>query len=404
MTILTDSLIPEIAYQKPIISMNDNNKYFIMNHTYYTYLVKLPHFSVLSAAEQAEVRRIFHEVPTDVIMAHATYHYENHRQKENGFSYIAENIKHILSLPETDKDSIIAKFLMIATLGKMKFLSKRNIDLIFAERRNIVRFLQANKAAGKNSTLTELFESLLPVLKETHTANMTEMDFYIKMTLSRWFSEDSLTLHEVIMKQEIFAHELDPVSHKTHHRLDFTLRNLVKDFLLVVKDSGNEATPWKGLFEESKSFSRFKGYINSTIKDVYVHRSLFENNYSPLNRDSSDRYLSFLDLKNHFPVEWVDVSQYIECISQVSSRRVSSDLDKAIFEAPYFLYCLLRGDNEKFVQLKKVLDNSSFQQLAFNRYVDFLEMVKAYSEESSNTPLSLIFQLYDFEYSESLNV
>lgn len=409
MTILTDSLIPGVALQPPVVSVSDDNKTLFMQHKYYSYLVKVPHFHALTTQEQTELQRIFNNVHTQLIFEHATYHYDNHRKQENGFSYVVESLKHILSLPEPDENAIITKFLMISTLGKMNFLSKRNINLVFAERSNIVKFLYQKNSLNKRSNLLEVFESLLPSLKETSLSSMEESIFYIKMTFSRWFAQDNLSLHEVIMMQEVFAHSLEPMTHIMNKRLDFKMRKIVKEFLFLLKDKSYTDSPWKGLFEKDKSFKRFEGMLHATAKEFYAYETFQKNSYFHDEEKFSKKLVTLPEFKELFPVQWIDVSVYKSFMmnSSVASLNPFSDAiceDKMIFDKFYFLYCLLEGDNEKFLVLFKALNGSSgFSVIALSRYMDLLEVVKVYAEDTSNTPLSLLFQLYDFKYDHNFD-
>ena len=87
-------------------------------------------FSRLSPNEKTECLRIMNNKRCRIF-----YNYDNDNTKENSSIYVLKNLRDILQLPNDGVESDFLKYAMIASLGKMRFLSSRNIDLLYALRK-----------------------------------------------------------------------------------------------------------------------------------------------------------------------------------------------------------------------------------------------------------------------------
>lgn len=186
--------------------------------------VVLPFFHHLTKAEQQECLRIFHEVDEELVECIETT--VEFREHVNGFSYVIDNLRVILQLPNDNnkKLSDFVKFLMIASLRTMKILNKQNIELLFAMRgyfnisstflnessRKFAKPRRVTKQGGVRKRLEAILYDNFNVADfriELHQDNAA-LAWYLNFVFFHWKVEPEKTLRTLLQEHAVYCHEL----------------------------------------------------------------------------------------------------------------------------------------------------------------------------------------------------
>lgn len=382
------------------VKVSEDGQTLAMHHPYYNFLFKVPYFHLLTVSEQRDVRRIFDTVNLDSMAKSIKYHYDNERYNGNGYSYVVDNLRYILSLPEPDDESLLVKFLMIATLGKMRFLSPRNINLVFAERHNVAEHLAKYEKSKTGDYLSAFFDLFSKINPRIIYSKKAEALYYLKMTFGRWTSHENTTLHEVVMMQEVFGHELPPASNLANRRTNVSISDFLNSFLAVfAEDYDKTSDPLKFLFDEEFSH----GIINATMNEIRNYLSFFT--WSAFDRDEKQTVCSFSRFNKEFPVKDLDEQVFSDLLVESKNSLLVPNMYYSHPDSKhrsYFLFCLLNGNEERFLELIDAMDNADMKSgssLTEQERFDFLNMVKEYAECDYYIPMSLLFSLHGFDYS-----
>lgn len=392
-----DQAIAEIA-DSASVTVSKSGQTFIMSQPYFSFLVKVPYFRRLTRAEKAEVKRIFHQVNVNFIAQQVQYHYDNDREKKNGYSYVVDNLRYILSLPEPDDESLFVKFLMIASLGKMKFLSKRNIDLIFVERETVMK--RALSEEGACVPLEEIL-NFFDKVTITHTRILypksAEGLYYLGITFLRWARTGNMSLREVIMRQEVFGVELPPMGDLP---MSVSVNMFIRSFFEKCSRLSNNGSfdPVKVLCDKRQS----DGLIDATVEDVEDYLSFFRWE-SGLVGNGKRSVCSFSDFKEGFHLEKEKFSVLYAGVYADFPLREGDDEGNdnllSLQKEGFFLFCLLKGDEAKFSDLfNAILENvGTFNAMTSEQTYDFLNMVREYGECDYLIPVSLLSGLHGLD-------
>lgn len=403
--------------------MSENGQSLVIRHSYFSYLVRVPYFHHLSKVEQDDVLRIFRSVNIDFFAEFINYHYDNIRKEENGYSYVVDNVRYILSLPESGSASVIMKFLMISAVGKMRFLSKRNVDLLFAERDRVMQVLDRLKTSGKKISLDKLLnvfdrEFMFEVEAQMYW-NISEELFYVRMILARWLSNKELSFREIVMMQVVFGHELPAVGKvgdsgfSTGEIRLFSQKFAGSLLLHFSQDRNTLFDPVKILFNDSLT----EGLADTTLQELMAYLQLFDWTPPLINEKRGKSFCSLKEFKKKFFMDFskFEKSSYIDFFVnnvvneiylykgdrvKVDSRFMRKDDELFMNNAGdyYFLFCLLNGDKDRFIDFMKVLNlDLSFRAFSKSDRYAFLTMVKEYSELDYFIPAYLLFGLHGLD-------
>ena len=414
-----DKAVSERKGSSKSIAVSENGQSLVIRHSYFSYLVKVPHFHHLSKSEQDDILRICRSVNTDFFAEFIGYHYDNIRQEENGYSYVVDNVRYILSLPETGSASVVMKFLLLSAVGKMKFLSKRNIDLFFVESDRVMKTLGSVKETGRKISLEKVFaffdrEFSLSIKDPLYRKN-SEGLFYLRMILARWLSNKELSFREIVMMQAVFRHELPAVGKPTESGLsEGELRKFLDIVALLLsyfsRSYDNSSDPVKVLFDDTLT----DGLADTTLQELIAYLQFFDWVPPMLNEEKRANLCSLKKFKKEFSVDFSKFDResyvnffmnnvvdevYVEDESSTGYSRSSGEEKEFFVNSAgdyYFLFCLLNGDEERFIDFMRVLEiDLAFQYFDENLRYRFLTMVKEYSEDEEFISASLLFNLYD---------
>lgn len=418
-----DKAVAERKASSKSIAVSDDGASLVMHHSYFDYLVKVPYFNVLSKVEQDEVLRIFRSVDLGFFAEFINYHYDNIRQEENSYSYVVDNVRYILSLPETGSASVVMKFLLLSAVGKMKFLSKRNIDLFFVESDRVMKTLDSVKETGRKISLEKIFalfdrELSLTIKGPLYLKNSEEL-FYLRMILVRWLNNAHLSFRETVMMQVVFGHELPAVGKvedsgfSTGEIRLFSQKFADPLLFHFSQDHSRPFDPVKILFNDSLT----EGLADTTLQEFMAYSQFFDWTPPLIDGKQGKSSCSLKEFKKKFFMDFskLDRSSYIDffvnnAVSEVylqdgenvlvGSRSVRKDDELFMNNAGdyYFLFCLLNGDKDRFIDFMKVLNlGLPFQAFSKSDRYGFLNMVKEYSESEEFIPASLLFGLYGLD-------
>lgn len=413
-----DKAVSERKASSKSIAVSDDGASLVMRHSYFDYLVKVPHFNVLSKVEQDEVLRIFRSVDLDFFAEFINYHYDNIRQEENGYSYVVDNVRYILSLPETGSASVVMKFLLLSAVGKMKFLSKRNIDLFFVESDRVMKTLDLVKETGRKLSLEKIFSffdrGLSLTIKGPLYLKNSEGLFYLRMILARWLSNKELSFREIVMMQAVFRHELPAVGKPTESGLSARELDLFSDivnYLLTYfsRSYDNSFDPVKILFDDTLT----DGLADTTLQEFMTYSQFFDWTPPLIDGKQGKSSCSLKEFKQKFFMDFskFEKSSYIDFfVNNVVNEIYLCKGDRVKVDSRfmrlfvnnagdyYFLFCLLNGDKDRFIDFMKVLNlGLPFQAFSKSDQYGFLNMVKEYSESEEFIPASLLFGLYGLD-------
>lgn len=389
--------MPELPFIKAV----EKGQALVLIDRYYGLLFKLPYFHHLTRVEKAEVKRIFQQVLMNIDIRLAHYNYDDIRVSENELSYVVDNLRHILALPELDKASYIIKFLLIAGLGKMKFLSKRNIDLVFVERETVMGWLKRDgrrKSFSLESVL--FFHDRIAVSSESllYSKN-SEAVYYLGMTFARWARAKNMSLREVFMQQEAFGIETPPMGNSSLNApMNMFIGSFLSSFFLPYNVS---LDPMKTLFDKNHSH----GLVDATMEDFTDFLSFFPWQSSFNGTKASHSAHSFSKFQEQFPRKKERFDDPFEKVYAELPSGVLNDDDESnghlLFfkEKCFFLFCLLNGDEEKFFEVSNAITNNtkSFYRMSSQSTYDFLNMVKEYAEYEYFLPMSLLSALHGLD-------
>lgn len=418
-----DKAVAERKASSKSIAVSDDGASLVMRHSYFDYLVKVPYFNVLSKVEQDDVLRICRSVNTDFFAEFINYNYDNVRQEENGYSYVVDNVRYILSLPETGSDSVVMKFLLLSAVGKMKFLSKRNIDLFFVESHRVMKTLDLVKETGRKLSLEKIFalfdrELSLTIKGPLYLKNSEEL-FYVRMILVRWLNNAHLSFREIVMMQVVFGHELPAVGKvedsgfSTREIHLFSQKFADPLFLHFSQDRSTPFDPVKILFNDSLT----EGLADTTAAELVAYLQLFDWMPPLINGKQGKSLCSLKEFKQKFFMDFskFEKSSYIDFFVnnvvneiylrkgdrvKVYSRFMRKDDELFMNNAGdyYFLFCLLNGDKDRFIDFMKVLNlDLPFRAFSKSDQYAFLTMVKEYSELDYFIPAYLLFGLHGLD-------
>lgn len=184
----------------------------------------LPFFHHLTKAEQQECLRIFHEVDEELVKCIKTT--VEFREHVNGFSYVIDNLRVILQLPNDNnkKLSDFVKFLMIASLRTMKILNKQNIELLFAMRgyfnisstflnessRKFAKPRRVTKQGGVRKRLDAVLCDNFNVadFRIDYSESASAMAWYLNFVFFHWKVEPEKTLRTLLHEHAVYRYEL----------------------------------------------------------------------------------------------------------------------------------------------------------------------------------------------------
>lgn len=382
-----------------VIKVVEKEQALVMSNNYYEFLFKVPYFHHLSKGEKAEVKRIFEQVLMNGISHLAHYHYDNVRVRENGVSYVVDNLRHILALPGVDEAAYTVKFLLIASLGKMKFLSKRNIDLIFVERETMMSGLLLKNGTRKRVYLKSvliLFDRISVSSDALLYSENSEVVYYLGMTFVRWARLGGMSLREVITHQEVFGIEIPPMGDAS---LSISMNMFISSFLEPFSLPYNSSLdPVKVLCNKKK----YDGLIDATVEDVEDYLSFFRWE-SGLVENGKRSVCSFSDFKEGFHLEKEKFSDLYAGVYADFPLWLRDDEGNpnllSLQKKCFFLFCLLKGDEEKFSDLfNAIMENAGmFRTMTSEQTYDFLNMVREYGECDYLIPVSLLSGLHGLD-------
>lgn len=353
-------------------------------------------FSRLSPNEKTECLRIMNNKEFRIF-----YDYNNDNTKENSSIYVLKNLRHILQLPNDGVESDFLKYAMITSLGKMRFLSSRNIDLLYALRKFVYSVYKGfddyyegfddEKTLGIE--LPYLFGSLLlgkrRRLENTKLyGNQAEARWYVFLTLQRWHNSQNFTLREIIKQQETLKEKLE----------DFAINNFDRD-----KISLFEEVVMRMSAKKDKDFSFLEPSDNEPDNELEKHLlGLLDCNSKEfgffallIKKDSGLSIQDFVEL--YLPRNALSKVSTSECFNRLRKIIVKEDFPTIglSYALALFVYCFL-DDEEKFVPLfdrtelfkhdREIVDNGLS--------LEFLDFLKDYSHEGNEIPLSLLMGLY----------
>lgn len=354
-------------------------------------------FSRLSPNEKTECLRIMNNKKFRIF-----YNYDNDKTKENSSIYVLKNLRHILQLPNDGVESDFLKYAMITSLGKMRFLSSRNIDLLYALRKFAYSVYEGfnDYYEGSNDDektlgidLAYLFGNLLLGKRRKFTnaklyGNQAEARWYVFLTLQRWQNSQNFTLREIIQQQEILKENLE----------DFTINNFDRDKILLF-----EEVVMRMYAKKDKDFSFLEpfdnepdnelekyllGLLDCTSREFVFFTLLVKEDFGLSIQDFVELYL---------PGNALSKISASECFDRLRKIPVKEDFPTIglSYALALFVYCFL-DDEEKFVPLfdqtelfkhnREIVDNGLS--------IEFLDFLKDYSREDNEISLSLLMGVY----------
>lgn len=354
-------------------------------------------FSRLSPNEKTECLRIMNNKKFRIF-----YNYDNDNTKENSSIYVLKNLRHILQLPNDGVESDFLKYAMITSLGKMRFLSSRNIDLLYALRKFAYSVYKGfdDYYEGSNDDektlgidLTYLFGNLLlgkrcRLVNTKLYGNQAEARWYVFLTLQRWQNSQNFTLREIIQQQETLKEKLEDFTINTFDRDKISLFEKVVMRMSAKKDKDfSFLEPFDD--EPDNELEKYLlGLLDCTSREFGFFTLLIKEDFGLSIQDFVELYLPRNALSK------ISVS---ECFNRLRKIIVKEEFPKIglSYALAFFVYCFL-DDEEKFVPLfeqtelfkhdREIVDNGLS--------LEFLDFLKDYSREDNEISLSLLMGIY----------
>lgn len=354
-------------------------------------------FSRLSPNEKTECLRIMNNKEFRIF-----YNYDNDNAKENSSIYVLKNLRHILQLPNDGVESDFLKYAMITSLGKMRFLSSRNIDLLYSLRKfaysvykGFNDYYEGFDDDEKTLVieLPYLFGNLLlgrrnRLVNTKLYGNQAEARWYVFLTLQRWHNSQNFTLREIIQQQEILKEKLEDFSINIFDRDKISLFEEVVMRMSAKKDKDFSFLEPSDNESDNELEKYLLGLLDCTSRELGFFTLLIK-------KDSGLSIQDFVEL--YLPRNALSKISTSECFNRLR-KIVVKDGFPAIglsYALALFVYCFL-DDEKKFVPLfdqtelfkhdREIVDNGLS--------LEFLDFLKDYSREDNEIPLSLLMGLY----------
>lgn len=391
---MTLTLRATVAEEKPIyadeiqtITVVDNGSILRLVRTFPIYdgfseISVLPYYDHLTENEQNECARLFKDEKLAVL-----YDYDRGNHKQNDSDYIVDNAKYILSLRNDGINSDFVKYAMIVSLGKMTFLSKRNIDLIFSMRGFLYSAygIKIDKN-GKPMLLQEIF-SIGKLLKPVVAWNglydpFAENKYYSLFTLFRWFRvSDGMSLRDIVKRQKTLGpdvEEIDLIASQPHFppraSAEITSMALSKNFGEFFDGSTNSES------------SQFNGLLDCSTKEAFA--------YALFGDWQNNEGMSLTDFLKQYSVTeifyTVPMVGFMDLVREGPFKRKGLSLNNLSIYTAYFVFCLLNADEGKLFRLIK--DTTLLETTLPNECcnTDLLDFVKDYSKVDTHSEIGFL--------------